>query len=188
MLNVNLWVKRQDFLIKLSIDDSKLANYTTILISSISGRSSYIGQNAFGAKANVKSVQETDYGLALSDISDQRNDAERRKKASSTRGIDPPASASRTSENYSSMFSLSIPVKPGAAKTLKGDLAFYVDVALTDSDTVKGSILDISHVTEATISSPSEYYQLGRYLLSNIKEVGVYRKSTGEVLGWKKFE
>lgn len=161
VMKVNLWVKDESLMLDQMSSRPSFSEYTTIVVAESTKNNSYIGQNAYGAKAKISSTLVSQVGLAVANVKQQRNTA---------------------------LFSLSFPIKPREAKAIKDDLAFYVDVELTNSEALKGNILKTSVVSEATITSPSEVIIAGQYVLVNIKEVGVYRKSNGEVLGWKIFE
>jgi|GEM_PF-730930 len=158
-IKINLWVGNEDFIFD-QMHTFPFPAYTTIAIAEKTIRRSYVGQNAFGAVAKVSSTAVTKFGLAFANV---------------------------TQDAGSAVFSLSLPVTPHLAKSLKKDLAFYVDVELTRSDTLKGLVHRAGSGSGATISDPSEFYESCKYLLANLKEVGVYRKSTGEVLGWRKY-
>jgi hypothetical protein len=157
-MEINLWDRDKMFV--FSERGSALTTYTTIVVTEKTNRKSYIGQNAYGARAKVSSTVVHEFGLVLANI---KPDPE------------------------SAVFSLSLPVKPHLAKSLKKDLAFYVDIELTRSNTLKDIILTHVFGQSATVDIPLEIYVSGEYVLANLKEIGVYRKSTGEVLGWKKF-
>ncbi len=163
VIRINLWVNNEDFIFhqERSVRSFPFPQYTTLIVAKDTRRGSYIGQNAFGARAKVSSTVVTEFGLVLANVSQERNSA---------------------------VFSLSLPALPQNAKNLKKDLAFYVDVQLTKSETLKGIVLGTTSGHDATFRDPSEFYVSGKYLLVNVKEIGVYRKSTGEVLGSKKFE
>ena len=165
---INLWTKNEDFALNRKSNSSYLfdSKYSTIVVSRTSNRDSYMGQNAYGAKTKISSTQMNEYGLAIANG----------KQAPDTE-----------------IFSYSIPVKLREARALKDDISFYaevnlIDVNQTSSGELTGDVLKSVFVRKATISEPSESFMTGKYLLAYIKEIGVYKKSTGEVLGWKKFE
>ena len=168
ILKINLWTKNEDFALNRKSNSSYLfdSKYSTIVVSRTSNRDSYMGQNAYGAKTKISSTQMNEYGLAIANG----------KQAPDTE-----------------IFSYSIPVKLREARALKDDISFYaevnlIDVNQTSSGELTGDVLKSVFVRKATISEPSESFMTGKYLLAYIKEIGVYKKSTGEVLGWKKFE
>lgn len=163
-LHINLWAGSQIFISNWAASSSRsLADqpYATIVVASKTQRSKYIGQNTFGVKANITSTLVEEYGLAF------ENEEAKTTKA---------------------MFSASFPANPREARSLKDDLAFYIDVEMTSSDALKGNVLEAVNGHDATINAPTEFYISGNYLLAKAKEIGVYRKSTGEVLMTKKLK
>lgn len=161
VMKVNLWVNNNSFF-NTSPSLHITPTYTTILVEDyISEGKSYIGQNTYGAKAEVSSTLRRCYGLAIANVKQQPNTA---------------------------LFSLSFPIEPSVAKVMKGEMAFYVDVELTSSEYLIGNIQKAGAVRKATIASPVEIHILEKYVLVNVKEVGWYSKSSGEVLSWKKFK
>ena len=161
---INLWTSNEDFVLnrdKSSSSYQSPPNYSTIKIEEVVKSYAYIGQNGYGAKAKISSTLLKEFGLAIANIK---------------------------LKDKSEIFSLSLPIKPREAKILKDDLSFYINVDLTSSDAVKDDILKIAQGHGATVSNPYEFYLSGQYILANLKEAGVYKKSSGEVLGWKKFE
>lgn len=86
-------------------------------------------------------------------------------------------------DNEGEIFTLSIPVEPKQAKALKLDIAYYVTVDFTNLDLRKDMILDHVHITEATISDPTRISHTLKCIPAKLKEVGVFKKSTGEILG-----
>ncbi|MBB3009991.1 hypothetical protein [Cupriavidus alkaliphilus] len=156
-LHLNLWSRSHTFYLNKSATGTP--EYQTISLLETRQSSDYIGQNAFGVKANIHSRLVNQYGLALNNFSGSR---------------------------YGSIFSTSITLHPVAAKALKSDLMFYVDVVLISREP-GASVLKTVSGRDATISNPSEFYLSSYYLVATAKEIGVFKKSTGEILAWKAF-
>lgn len=164
VMKVNLWVGESRFGINLSEHGKNhYGDVDTTTIKVVDGKFStneFIGQNTYGATATIRSYKSNDYGLAIANVKPQHDDP---------------------------LFSYAFSIKPNEAKAIKSDLFFYVDVNITSSVDYEGIILEDVLVKTATISSPSEYYSTKEFLLVNIKEAGIFRKSSGEVLRCKRF-
>lgn len=163
ILHINLWVANQLFWSERADTRTILQRptYTTLVVSSTSKHRNYIGQNAYGAKADVSSSLTEEDGVAFANIKQDQGTA---------------------------ILTASLALSPSYARVMKSDLAFYIVVQPTASKDLKGNVLDTIGGKEATITQPSEYYTSGRYLVVNLKEAGVFRSSTGEVIKWVKFD
>jgi hypothetical protein len=156
ILNINLCVDRQEF--GYTLYKSWSDYHTTIEVSENKQRTRSIGQNSYGASAQITTTHVKEQGLALANI-----------------------------EGGQSIFALSIPLKAKNAKVIKKDLAFYIDIMLISSTSDNYVMERISGV-DATIDAPTAIYISAQYLNANIVEAGVFKKSNGEVLGRKIFE
>lgn len=178
-LLVNLWIEKEllfttNQIISFPYQKRSLF-YPTVIVVNKKDETSYIGQNAFGVMAKIYESYEIKYGLAFVNIPLPEN---------------PHYIKNYTSEHFGpppSIFSLSLPVDPHFVRKIKKDLAFYLDIQPIKLNNVEDIILKTGHGLDATIIDPYGVYTLKKYLLSVLKEIGVYRKSTGEILGWKKF-
>lgn len=129
-----------------------------VILNNKNRESSYVGQNGFGAIAGVTFNKSSLQGVVLTNIKINTKD----------------------------FFSISIDVSPKEYRVLKNDLALYIEVELTKLEANKKIILESWSYTDPTISSPYKGETLFEGLPVILKEIGVYRKSTGEILGWKK--
>lgn len=64
---------------------------------------------------------------------------------------------------------------------------FYVDAVLTPRSPAVGNVLKTASGHDATIQDPTSIYLGASYLAAAIKEVGVFRKSTGQVQAWRTY-
>ncbi|WP_211950285.1 hypothetical protein [Cupriavidus yeoncheonensis] len=161
VMRVVLWSR--DRRILLGKGEARGQGYTTINLFEKSSSRDYVGQNAFGVKADVHSMVVQQYGLALTNF--------------------PPNPGGGAQQ----IFATALDLPPSAARALKSDLVFYVDAVLSPQNPAIGSVLKDAAGHDATIKDPTSIYIGGSYLVAAIKEVGVFRKSTGQVLAWRTY-
>ncbi|WP_454739131.1 hypothetical protein [Cupriavidus necator] len=147
----------------LNSQNSVPPKYFTLSLLERHSGTNYVGQNGFGARFNVRSIVSNEYGLALENFG--------------TSGL--------ADDMWTPILSTTLPLPPAAAKAMKSDLMFYVDAALISTDSAKGNVLQDVEKANATSSDPTEVLFARSFLLARVKEVGVFRKSTGEILAWK---
>lgn len=159
ILNININIDKESFI----LSESEIKNYNSLPYLNLEYKSSkteYIGQNAFGVKANVSSTILEQYGLAFNNIN---------------------------IENKNSIFKFSIPMSSNEARTLKDSLEFYIDIIPIKSQYYKTTVLRSVGGHGATINNPKEFYSSKKVLLSNVIEIGLINKNTLQVLAFKKY-
>ena len=89
--------------------------------------------------------------------------------------------------NKGSLFSTTIKIDPINAKLLKPDILIYIVIDLTDLDKNKPILYKDFNLKKATISDPNEKVEYSNRLFVRLKEVGAFKKSTGEIIGYNLF-
>lgn len=159
VLIVDLRTGNEKFMSQTRTYDTNLPEYPTVFISKDSGAIYSEGINAFGVKIDKYTTTDYLYGLAFANV----------KRDIHARLNDIP------------LFSLLVPIKANEAKALKEDLSFYIDAELTTSPSIRAKILN------GNIGCGRNDICGDFYILVNVKEIGVFRVSSGEVLKWKRF-
>jgi len=135
-------------------------DFNVLGLSHKGSRSEYVGQNAYGATAEVSSYQGEAYGLALP------LNAWVSEVPSGTEGLRHPPS-----------YRVLIPMEPDYARNLKPNLGVLVVCSLRQS-----KLLTWFSGHEATIDSPYEGYVTTKYLNAKIEQVWVFDSQSGQVI------
>jgi len=137
--------------------------YNSISLTNNLNSNQYIGQNGFGAITEVNSHHNKAFGVAFTNVG-------------------------KVGAMYQEvpLYSLSIPAYTKQAKLLKYDIAVYFTVELEYPVKNRLTLTEYGEV-EATIAEPEKWSHTLKCLPVKLKEVGFFKKSTGEVLGRKIF-
>lgn len=127
----------------------------TLIVGRKNEISTYKGQNNFGVTADIKLIESHGYGIVITNY---------------------PAEG---------LIKLAIPIEPKQARILKEDLAYFVELELVKAN-VDQNILSTQYSGDKpTISNPQEESLFDEYITAKLVNVGIYKKSTGEVLAWR---
>lgn len=127
----------------------------TLIVSRKNESSIYKGQNNFGVAADIKLLESHGYGIVI---------------------LNHPTEQ---------LLKFSVQIEPKQARALKEDLAYFVEVELVAAN-VDQDVLSIKvSGDKPTINNPQEVNIFDEYIPAKIVNIGIYKKSSGEVLAWR---
>ena len=157
-------VEQLEVKVALDVFDNRRSDYsgTAFVLRDTVERRSYIGSNAFGARATIESIRHERYAIVPTN----------RRFGFRAGGMSSGISRS--------VYNAWLELTPVRARSLKDSLGAIIVCRIAFDD--KPYAASDVHATEATITSPTEVLVEYKYVRARVLQLWLFDRSTGEIL------